>query len=155
MQLTVVVPRLKVLPELWSHWLVSTPDSVSVKVGVKVTLALPDVENVTIFAGTVTVGAAVSYWKLIEPVPWLPAASVQWPDTEAVAKSGPLYENGLSHVTPPLVVSVPVKLTVTVWLYQPFLSALLSRLGNTIGVVASILIVAVLVDSVLPALSVE
>jgi hypothetical protein len=52
-----------------------------------------------------------------------PALSVHEPVTDAAASSGPEYESGDTHETPPETASVPLKETERAWLYQPFASA--------------------------------
>src|SRR5436190_9146123 len=87
----------------------------------------------------VTAGAVASYLNPNEREPRLPAASMQSPETDALAVSGPSYDFAASQVTPSLVASAPANATESAWLYQSFASA--SRdgeVGNT-GRVASYL----------------
>ena len=49
-----------------------------------------------------------------------PARSMQEPLTEACSLSGPEYVGGATHVSTPEVASVPAKVTMSAWLYQPF-----------------------------------
>ena len=71
---------------------------------------------------------------------------MQDPDTEAVAVSGPLYVTEVQPAMPD-VPSLPLKVIVTGWLYQPFESG--ARLGvapETAGGDASLLIVTEICD---------
>ena len=85
-----------------------------------------------------SVGGVASYWNPKLAAPVLPARSVQVPPTEAPPLSGPEYEPDVQPAIP-AVASVPVKATLSAWLYQPFASA--GRLGAaaTAGGVLSIL----------------
>src|SRR5439155_564632 len=82
---------------------------------------------------TVTVGAVPSYLKPFEPVPMLPAPSVQLNETDADASSGVLYDLSGSQLPAPLgplFEAAAEKLTA--WLYQPFEST--PRSGDTVTV---------------------
>ena len=87
----------------------------------------------------VTAGAVASYLNDSEPKPMLPAASLQLPDTAAVAESGPLKVLAASQVTPPLIRSVPAKETVKGAVYQPAAFAARDSVAVTDGAVASYL----------------
>jgi hypothetical protein len=63
--------------------------------------------------------------------------SRQEPLTEAVPLSGPEYVFGAVHVSMPEVASLPEKLTVRSWLYQPFESGFRPGLADADGAVAS------------------
>jgi hypothetical protein len=67
--------------------------------------------------------------------------SRQKPLTEASALSGPAYDCGGTQKSMPEVASVPVNVTVSEWLYQPFRSGLREGVAVTPGAVLSILIV--------------
>jgi hypothetical protein len=81
----------------------------------------------------VTCGAVESYLSPNVREVVFPAASVHEPVTEAVASSGPEYESGDAHETPPETASVPLKETETAWLYQPFASAAREGVAVTDG----------------------
>src|SRR5262249_5342824 len=102
----------------------------------------------------VTVGAVASYLKANAAEAELPAASVQLPETDAEAVSGPLYDFAASQVTPVLSASLPLTETMSPWLNQPPESAARAAFALTVGAVASYLNVAV-ADAVLPAASVQ
>jgi hypothetical protein len=85
------------------------------------------------FDANAMVGAVPSYLKPFEPVPTLPAPSVQLNETEADASSGVLYDVSGSQLPAPLgplFEAAAEKLTE--WLYQPFESA--PRSGDTVTV---------------------
>ena len=72
----------------------------------------------------VTTGPVASYWKLKALLALvLPARSRHVPLTVPVGSSGPEYVVCV-HVSIPDVASVPAKVTVNAWLYQPFESGL-------------------------------
>jgi hypothetical protein len=70
----------------------------------------------------VTSGGLESYFSPNVRDVVFPALSVHEPVIEAAASSGPEYESGDTHETPPETASVPLKETETAWLYQPFAS---------------------------------
>ena len=84
-------------------------------------------------------GAVASYWKGWPTSALFPAASWHAPTAAAFATSGPLYRVGAVHAAIPDVASVPAKLKVTGFRYQPLLSGLRSGDGVTAGGVASYL----------------
>src|SRR5438046_1832030 len=67
----------------------------------------------------------------------LPAASMQFPVTAAVAESGPVKSTGASQVTPPLSASVPPNETETGALYQLSTSGVRDAVAVTTGSVSS------------------
>ena len=69
----------------------------------------------------------------------MPALSLQSPPTVIETPSGPANVLGASHESTPDVASVPKKLTISGWLYQPFASAGREGEAVTCGAVASYL----------------
>ena len=65
------------------------------------------------------VGGVESNMKLKDPLPTLPALSVQVAETEAVVLSGPEYGAGVVQLAMPDVESVPGLVKASTWLYQP------------------------------------
>ena len=59
------------------------------------------------------------------------------PLTDAFSSSGPEYVCGATHVSTPDVASVPEKVTMSAWLYQPFESGARPGVALTVGPVAS------------------
>jgi hypothetical protein len=94
-------------------------------------------------AATDTVGAVPSYLKPFDPVPTLPAPSVQLNDTDADPSSGLLYDLSASQPPGPLGPLFEADAEkVTAWLYQPLAeSGARSAATDTVGAVASRLIV--------------
>jgi hypothetical protein len=86
----------------------------------------------------VTFGPVSSYWKTKLPTALVfPARSRQVPATEAFTLSGPEYVVSV-HESIPDIASAPLKLTVSVWLYQPLWSGPRDALAPvTCGAVAS------------------
>src|SRR6266852_5130761 len=82
-------------------------------------------------------GAVASYMKLNEPLPILPALSVQLADTEAAALSGAEYVAGVVQLAIPEVASVPRLVKLSAWLYQPLWSTGRAGVMLTVGGVAS------------------
>ena len=84
-------------------------------------------------------GAVASYLNPNDPEPVYPALSRQLPATDVDALSGPAWVLAASHVARPEIASLPVKLTPSEWLYQPFTSAARAGEAVTCGAVASYL----------------
>ncbi len=87
----------------------------------------------------VVAGAVASYLSVSDARPPFPALSKQVPLTLVVVASGPEYEVSAGQDWSPDVASVAAKLTVSEWLYQPFLSAGLDGVAVACGAVASYL----------------
>ena len=104
-------------------------------------------------AFAVAVGAVASYLKGRLAVAMLPALSVQVPLTVALSLSV-LQPTGAEQALRPAVASLPAKLTVSGWLYQPFVSAARLAAAVAVGAVASYLSGRLAVAT-LPALSVQ
>jgi hypothetical protein len=87
----------------------------------------------------VACGAVASYLSVYDAGPTLPARSRQEPPTSAPAVSGPEYVCGVVHepTSIPEVPSVPAKLTVSGFRYQPFASAPREGVAVVCGAVAS------------------
>jgi hypothetical protein len=91
----------------------------------------------------VGVGALESYASPNEPLPVLPAMSVQLPVAAAVAESGPLYELP-TQLAIPETASVPTKDTPTGWLYQPLESG--GRAAVPMRLLGSVLSIRIVTD---------
>src|SRR5919108_1782688 len=89
--------------------------------------------------GPVAPGAVASYFSGRDAVPVLPALSRHEPLTVVPAVSGPAYVAAGEHESRPEVPSLPVKPTLSAWLYQPFASAPLDGVAVADGAVLSIL----------------
>ena len=85
----------------------------------------------------VTCGAVASYMSANARTVVLPATSRQEPLTERLGPSGPEYVCAGTQDSTPEVASVPVKLTLSEWLYQPFESGARAGVAVTCGPVAS------------------
>src|SRR5436190_1378138 len=86
-----------------------------------------------------TEGAVESYWNEAVAGSTLPALSAQEPLTAALPVSGPEYVFCAVQELIPEIPSVPLKDTVSAWLYQPLESALRPGVAVTDGGVASYL----------------
>jgi hypothetical protein len=82
-------------------------------------------------------GAVASYLTAADAGSTLPALSRQEPLTEALLLSGPEYVSGEVQEASPEVASLPEKLTVSEWLYQPLESGLRPAAAEAAGPVAS------------------
>jgi hypothetical protein len=156
-QVTVVVPIAKVEPDAGKQVGVDTPLVVSVADAVKLITAPAElVASAVMLAGTMTTGLVLSILILfaLTIVLTFPALSVQVPDADCPDPSVLKVTGAVQDATPDPA-SVPLKLTTTFVLFQPFAFGAGVALADADGATLSICTVTTLLAALtFPALSV-